>query len=205
MQPGGELAVEAGADDRKVAGAVAGRARPDVMEDVGVGVKELEAVVAPAADRGDVQHQRARGQVDVTEGVERVKVGRDERLIAGGGQGAVAAKLVDRCVAELVGDRDAGVLLLLSQVFDQRAAIHVGVGADLLRLGFGQRRRRRGRAKPDNRTATAAIDPNRQVIRQRVVRAMRVLSRQGWSIGGRPSNTAYLQVVKLTWVSILVG
>ena len=114
MQPGRQLPVEFRTDDRVVAGAVAGRAGADVVKDVGVGVEELEDVIAPPRDLRDVQHERALGQVQVTERVERVEVRGDESRIVRGCERGVAAELVDRRVAKLVRDGDAGVLLLLA-------------------------------------------------------------------------------------------
>jgi hypothetical protein len=92
-----------------------------------------------------VQHERAAAEVEVSHRVERVLVGRHDDLVAGGGEVALVAELVDRRVGEVVGDGDARLRLRLAQELEQRRAVDVGVGARLLGLRLAERRGGTGR------------------------------------------------------------
>ncbi len=192
-QTGRHMAVEARSGNEEVARPVAGRPRPHVMEHVRVRIEELEHVVLVVGHGGHVEHERALAQVDVGHAVERVVVGRDEHLMGGVSEIALVAELVERRVGEIVGHRDARLGLLLTQEVEQRDAVDVGVGADLLRLSLGKRGRGR-RGGRDGRQGEDADQPDRAGEQSTGEACHGVLSEE--RDGEDPSH--YLQFVKLT-------
>ena len=81
--------------------------RPDVGEVRGVGIDELEHDEPPPND-GHVDDDRLMAEVEPSHRVERVVVGRDDRLVRRIGQPADLGELVDRPGPRTVGHLDTG-------------------------------------------------------------------------------------------------